>query len=492
MRGVRLVVEQRAVGDGDDAGVGVDLETPAGVVGEAVGDIVGGVGIGRQGRDADLVAVRGVLGDAAACGAVAVGDRADIEFVGVGNRDGEGLRIAVAGRIRHPDDQVVAAVRLVVQQRAVGNRNPSVAVDGEAAAGIVQQAMGEGFRRVFRVHRGDRADRIAVAGRLADAVQVERHVGRRFVHVADVDPIAFGRAAAGGIGHAHDDLVAIGGLVVDQRTVGDREPAVAIDGETPAGIVHHLIAVGPAGAVNRDPADRGAVGAVLVDQRVVQADRECGDAIGLRAAGRIRAAVVRLAVRRAFPTAFVGRRVRASGLGFGQVRRVGRRNARDRSILEIGHDLRPGRAVGEPGRSALLPERRPGRCSRTFGLDRLGRQGGRSALRALDRRLSCVVLCRFRLLGKARGVRRGILPCGGAAVLRFDVEVRAEVQVRIDRLALDLDRLAMGLAGTLGSTRDRGTARRALQLQLFDRAVGGLVLVVLLTAGRRVVLRHWA
>ena len=59
-----LGIEQRAVGDGDHAGVGVDGEPATGIVGQRVGDtIVGGVGVAGQGGDADRRAVGGVLGD---------------------------------------------------------------------------------------------------------------------------------------------------------------------------------------------------------------------------------------------------------------------------------------------------------------------------------------------------------------------------------------------------------------------------------------------
>ena len=46
----RLAVEQRAVGDGDHAGGGVDGEASAGIVGQRVGDRVGAIGVGRPRR----------------------------------------------------------------------------------------------------------------------------------------------------------------------------------------------------------------------------------------------------------------------------------------------------------------------------------------------------------------------------------------------------------------------------------------------------------
>ena len=68
----RLVVEQRAVGDGDHAGVGVDGKAATGIVGQAVGDGAA-VDVAGGGGDPDHGAVGRALGDVAAGRAVAVG-----------------------------------------------------------------------------------------------------------------------------------------------------------------------------------------------------------------------------------------------------------------------------------------------------------------------------------------------------------------------------------------------------------------------------------
>ena len=113
MRGRGLIVEQRAIGDSDDAGVGIDREAaPSGIV-EAVGDRVGAVGVGGEGRHTNGGAIGGILGNGIGV-AVAVGDRADVEFVDVGQRNREALRRADASRVRHLDGQTVAAAGLVV------------------------------------------------------------------------------------------------------------------------------------------------------------------------------------------------------------------------------------------------------------------------------------------------------------------------------------------------------------------------------------------
>ena len=95
MVGGRLVVEQAAIGDGDDAGIGIDGEAPAGVVAEGVAHRVGAVAIAGQRRDAHGGAVGGVLGDRVG-GAIGVADRADV--VDDGDRlGGRGDRFGAIG-----------------------------------------------------------------------------------------------------------------------------------------------------------------------------------------------------------------------------------------------------------------------------------------------------------------------------------------------------------------------------------------------------------
>ena len=63
------VSESRAAGHGDHARVGVDREPAAGVVVQRVGDrVVGGIGVGGAGRDADGRADDGVFGHRLAAG----------------------------------------------------------------------------------------------------------------------------------------------------------------------------------------------------------------------------------------------------------------------------------------------------------------------------------------------------------------------------------------------------------------------------------------
>ena len=132
---VRLAVD--GPGHGDDARVGIDGEASAVVVLQAVGDrIVRGIGVAGRGGDADRGADDRVLIDRIGRG-VAVGDRADVEFVQVVDRDREHLVGERAVARGGPDRDVVAgAVRLAVDRPGHGH-DARVGVDGEASAVVV-------------------------------------------------------------------------------------------------------------------------------------------------------------------------------------------------------------------------------------------------------------------------------------------------------------------------------------------------------------------
>ena len=89
-------------GGGHDTRVGVDLEQPVGVAGQAVGDrIVGRIqvkGIGRQadGGSDDHIFIDGIGGG------IAVGGRRDIEFVQIVDGDIEDLCLASSHRCWWP------------------------------------------------------------------------------------------------------------------------------------------------------------------------------------------------------------------------------------------------------------------------------------------------------------------------------------------------------------------------------------------------------
>ncbi len=118
-------------------------------------------------------------------GDVAVGRVADVELVDVVEADREdriGRRAVGRGG---PDGDVVARCGLAVQQRAVGDRDDAaVGVDGEAAAGVIEQRVGDRVGgRVRIAGLGGDAHRGAVGGVLVDRIGGDIAVGR----VADVE-----------------------------------------------------------------------------------------------------------------------------------------------------------------------------------------------------------------------------------------------------------------------------------------------------------------
>ena len=115
MRGGVLIVQQRAIGDGDHPGVGIDRETTARRVVEAVADGVSTIGIGCQGGHTDRSAVRGVFGDRVRT-AIIVGDGADVGLVSVAQIDGEGLCAGRTVARRGLDGDGVRGGGLVVEQ----------------------------------------------------------------------------------------------------------------------------------------------------------------------------------------------------------------------------------------------------------------------------------------------------------------------------------------------------------------------------------------
>src|SRR6185295_20151433 len=97
-----LVIEQRGIGDGDDAGRGVDGEASAGIVGQGEGDGAA-IDVCGGGGDADQVAVCGAFRNGVG-GIVAVGR---LRGGDVGEVDGEGLRTG-QGSVRSLNGNAVA------------------------------------------------------------------------------------------------------------------------------------------------------------------------------------------------------------------------------------------------------------------------------------------------------------------------------------------------------------------------------------------------
>ena len=273
MAGCGLVVEQRAVGDGDDACVGIDREAPAGGVGQAVADRVAAVGVGRECRDADSGAISGVLGDGV-CSAVAIRDGPDVGLVGVGKVDGEGLCRSRAVGGGGLDGDAVTGRGLVVEQRAVCDRDhPAVGVDGEAAAGGVGEAVADSVGTVGVGRQGGHPDGRAIGGVLGDAVgtgvAVRDGADIELVDIGQVHRKGLSAGRAVGRSGLDRDRVTGGGLVIQERAVGDSDnPAVGVDGEPAAGGVGQAVAdrVGAIG-IGREgrDSDGGAVGGVFGD-----------------------------------------------------------------------------------------------------------------------------------------------------------------------------------------------------------------------------------
>ena len=115
MAGSGFVVEQAAVGDRDDASGAVDRKASPGGIVQGVGDGVGrAVGIGCGSRNSDKRPIGRVFGEGVG-GSVAVGDRANVELVDVGEVDGKGLGRPAAVGGGGPDGDGVAGGRFVVE-----------------------------------------------------------------------------------------------------------------------------------------------------------------------------------------------------------------------------------------------------------------------------------------------------------------------------------------------------------------------------------------
>ena len=274
MRSRGLVVEQRAIRDGDHTGVGIDRETAAGGVVEAVADCVGAVGIGCQGGHTDSRAIGGILGHRIG-GAVVVGDGADIELIDIREVDREGLGAGRAVSARRLDSHRMRSRVLVVEQRTVGDGDHAgVGIDGKASAGGVVEGVADGVARVGIGRQGRDANRGTVGRVLGDRVGAAIVVGdgtdAGFVDVAQVDREGLGRGRAVGARRLYGDGMRGGGLVVEQRAIGDGDDAgVGVDGKPSAGGIVEAVGDG-VGAVSiggegRD-AYSGTVGGRLGDR----------------------------------------------------------------------------------------------------------------------------------------------------------------------------------------------------------------------------------
>ena len=240
MRGGGLVVEERAIGDSDHTGVGIDGEASAGGVVEAVADRIGAVGIGSERGDAHGRAIGGIFGNRVG-GAVAVRDGADVELIDIRKIDGEGLSRGRAVGARGLDGHRMAGRVLVVEQRAVGDGDDAgVGIDGETTTRRVIEAVADRIGTIGIGCQGGDANSGAVGGILRDgigrAVVVGDGADVGLVGVAQIDGEGLGAGRAVGAGRLDRDRVRGRGLVVQQRSVSDGDDAgVGIDGKPAAG-----------------------------------------------------------------------------------------------------------------------------------------------------------------------------------------------------------------------------------------------------------------
>ena len=188
--GVRLAVD--GPGHGDDARVGIDGEPSAVVVLQAVGDrVVRGIGVAGAGRDAHRRADDRVLVHRIGRG-VTVGDRPDVELVQVVDVDRKhlvGERTVARGG---PDRDVpTGAVRLAIDRPGHGH-DARVGVDGEPAAVVVLQAVGDRVVRGIRVagrrgHADRGADDRVLVDRIGRGIRVADRTHVELIHVVDRD-----------------------------------------------------------------------------------------------------------------------------------------------------------------------------------------------------------------------------------------------------------------------------------------------------------------
>ena len=194
--GRRLVVEQRGIGHGHDAGRGIDGEAAAGVVAQREGDGAA-VDVARGRGDPDQVAVGGAFRNRVGGMLPSVGCDGATSVTAI-VKVSAGERAAGVGRL---DGDVVAGRRLVVEQRGIGHgHDAGRGIDGEAAAGVVAQREGDGAAVDVARGRGD-PDQVAVGGAFRNRVGGSVAVGRlRGRNVGDRDREGLGGERAAGVG----------------------------------------------------------------------------------------------------------------------------------------------------------------------------------------------------------------------------------------------------------------------------------------------------
>ena len=152
---------------------------------------------------------------------VAVGDRTDIEFIHVVDRDRKhvGLERAV-GRGGPDGDRSSGSVRFAVDRP--GDRNDArTRIDRKPATVVVVQRVGDrvGGVRVVRKsgHTDRRPDGGVFADRIGGRVIVDNRCGAEFRYVGDVDRKVLSAERSIAAGRPHDHVVAGIGFVIESR-----------------------------------------------------------------------------------------------------------------------------------------------------------------------------------------------------------------------------------------------------------------------------------
>ena len=258
-----LEIEERAIRDTQL--VADDGETPSGVVEQRESSAVPGIRIARR-QDADDRAVSRIL--VHRCYGQADAGRRLVNVVHA-NRETFIKRQPTA--VGDPHRDVVAGGGLEIEQRAIRDTQ-LVADDDEAPAGVVEEGEAGAVSSVRIVRRQD-ADNRAVRYVLVHRRRRQADVGRRLVDIIHANRETFIERQPAAVGDPHRDVVAGGGLEIEERAIRDTQ-LVADDGEAPAGIVEEREtgAVPSVRITRRQDADNRAVGDVLIDRRRRQAD----------------------------------------------------------------------------------------------------------------------------------------------------------------------------------------------------------------------------
>ena len=225
---VRVKVEERAVGDRDDASRTVDGESATGAVVEGVGDsVVGRVGIAGRSSQANGCSIGRVFSHRIGC-RIAVADGSDIELVDIGQVDDKVLGRETAVIRGGPNRDRMTCRDFVIEQRGVGDGDRTGrGIDCKPPASIVIQRVGDGVSGCIGIGSGSSnvycgAVRRVFGDGIGGGVGVGNRSDVELIDVVEVDGKDVGGEAAVAGGRSDGDVVAGCRLAVEQRAVGYR------------------------------------------------------------------------------------------------------------------------------------------------------------------------------------------------------------------------------------------------------------------------------